>query len=85
MDQRLARLYGAVQQNAALPVIVTTRSQPTAATLNAAQRAGAGPARVVSLLGNAYATTATAQVAAQLANMPDTIGVFYDEPVTAAG
>lgn len=66
-----------------MPIIVTTAGPVTQATLDAAAKAGAGPIKFTSQLGNAYGTTATEQAAQRLGSLESTVEVFYDEPTVA--
>lgn len=85
VDARLVRLFASVKPEVALPVIVSTNRAPDQGMLQRAVGVGASQPRLVSQLGNIYATTATVNVASALAGLPETLGVYYDEPVVALG
>lgn len=84
LDPRLTRRYEAVKENIPLPLIITTRTPITQATLQAAATTGAGPITFTSPHTNSYGTSGTRTVAERLANLDETRTVYYDEPITTA-
>lgn len=84
LSPRIERMYSAVRESAELPILVQTRTAPTAAILDAARAAGA-KIRFVSKVGIGYGAMATFDAAKRVAALPDTVQVFPDEPVAAFG